>query len=441
MTGRDRFSSMLLTLFSSLLVLAAFAAAALGPGLNGDLNSSAACLAAAAAGYVLAVFAAVRAGDNRKVFIVIVVFSCLARIAAFFMGPELTTDFYRYIWDGKVAASGVNPYRYAPDAQELEHLRNPDIHGNINFSESPTSYGPAALAVFRVFYAVAGENLVMWRVLFLLAEMLVMALLAALLARERVPLTMLAVYSLNPLVLVELCANIHLDSIMLLFLVASLWMLRRNRSYPAVLLLAGAALVKYFPAALLPLYLAKVYSDAPDRKVLKAAGAAALFVFAAAAFFIPHLQQGVDIFAGVKYYSNQLTVTSYSPYYYMAENLGGSAADAAAAIIVVLAGAAGFLMAADRRFYPYLFFFFAAVALLVPVQRPWYFTWAVPFCCFFPSRPWIVFSCAALLTYGLIFDYDYIYGAKFAMYWLLYWSIALSAALWLARRNGAKRTG
>ena len=28
--------------------------------------------------------------------------------------PLLSSDIYRYVWDGKVQAAGINPYRYVP---------------------------------------------------------------------------------------------------------------------------------------------------------------------------------------------------------------------------------------------------------------------------------------------------------------------------------------
>ena len=28
--------------------------------------------------------------------------------------PSLTTDYYRYVWDGRVQLAGINPYRYRP---------------------------------------------------------------------------------------------------------------------------------------------------------------------------------------------------------------------------------------------------------------------------------------------------------------------------------------
>ena len=54
------------------------------------------------------------------------------RLGLLFAEPYLSTDIYRYIWDGRVQAAGINPYRYMPIAPELSHLRDAAIFPNIN---------------------------------------------------------------------------------------------------------------------------------------------------------------------------------------------------------------------------------------------------------------------------------------------------------------------
>ncbi|TPW14160.1 MAG: hypothetical protein FD129_1129, partial [bacterium] len=38
----------------------------------------------------------------------------LMRIPLLLAPPQLSDDIYRYLWDGRVAVIGVNPYRHAP---------------------------------------------------------------------------------------------------------------------------------------------------------------------------------------------------------------------------------------------------------------------------------------------------------------------------------------
>ena len=57
------------------------------------------------------------------------------RLALLFVEPYLSTDIYRYIWDGRVQAAGINPYRFVPNAPELAQLRDAAIF--------PSSIAPA----------------------------------------------------------------------------------------------------------------------------------------------------------------------------------------------------------------------------------------------------------------------------------------------------------
>src|ERR1700677_2171847 len=38
--------------------------------------------------------------------------------------PQNSNDLYRYIWDGRVQAAGVDPYAYVPTARQLTGLRD-----------------------------------------------------------------------------------------------------------------------------------------------------------------------------------------------------------------------------------------------------------------------------------------------------------------------------
>ncbi len=46
----------------------------------------------------------------------------LLRLVMLPLAPELSGDIYRFLWDGEVQLSGINPYRFVPNALELSHL-------------------------------------------------------------------------------------------------------------------------------------------------------------------------------------------------------------------------------------------------------------------------------------------------------------------------------
>ena len=46
------------------------------------------------------------------------------QLAAVSAPPQGSDDLYRYIWDGRVQAAGIDPYAYVPTARQLVGLRN-----------------------------------------------------------------------------------------------------------------------------------------------------------------------------------------------------------------------------------------------------------------------------------------------------------------------------
>ena len=47
----------------------------------------------------------------------------------------------------------------------------------------------------------------------------------------------------------------------------------------------------------------------------------------------------------------------------------------------------------------------AGLVLLSPDAFPWYFTWSIPFLCFWPSAPWLLLSVTAVLGYAPVVAY------------------------------------
>ncbi|MBA2461767.1 MAG: glycosyltransferase family 2 protein [Actinobacteria bacterium] len=176
------------------------------------------------------------------------------RAAAFEPGatPPLSTDLHRYAWDARVQASGINPYRYAPDDARLARLRDDVVWPEINLKSWRTVYPPGAEASFLSARVVFGHGLRVTTWLFLLAEAAAAGLLLLVLARLGAPLERIAVLAWHPLAVSEIAANGHVDALALLAgagLLAS-WQARRF-AFTGVAVAFGA-LVKLGPVLLLP---------------------------------------------------------------------------------------------------------------------------------------------------------------------------------------------
>ena len=86
----------------------------------GPLPLAAALWAAFAAGAWL-----VRKTPLRQAVAVILLGGIAIQLAALSAPPRTSDDLYRYIWDGRVQAAGIDPYEYAPAAPQLVALREP----------------------------------------------------------------------------------------------------------------------------------------------------------------------------------------------------------------------------------------------------------------------------------------------------------------------------
>ena len=85
-----------------------------------------------ALGYLVAVWVVLNGPVDRWTLPIIVVCALGCRLIPLFSPPFLSTDIYRYVWDGKVQAAGINPFRYIPADSHMAFLRDNSIYPNIN---------------------------------------------------------------------------------------------------------------------------------------------------------------------------------------------------------------------------------------------------------------------------------------------------------------------
>ena len=166
--------------------------------------------------------------------------------------PFLSTDIYRYVWDGRVQAAGINPYRYLPADPALQSLRDDFVFPRINRAEyAPTIYPPAAQMAFAavglVWSSVTGVKAAMVGF-----EVLAVFCLLRLLAAARMPAERVLIYAWNPLPVWDFAGNGHIDA-MAIGLVATALLLRaRHRDGWAGVALGAAIATKFLPAVVAP---------------------------------------------------------------------------------------------------------------------------------------------------------------------------------------------
>jgi len=178
--------------------------------------------------------------------------------------PNLSQDFYRFIWDGRMLLEGLNPYLYTPEsfissleypiyqAQELY-----DGMGKLNASHF-TNYPPIKQLCFSIAALISGNSIlgsaIVFRLIIIAADLGTLYFGKKLLDQLKLPTKSIFWYILNPFVIIELTGNLHFEGVMVFFLIWSLYLLHTNRWQSAALLFACSISTKLIPLMFLPLF-------------------------------------------------------------------------------------------------------------------------------------------------------------------------------------------
>ncbi len=187
----------------------------------------------------------------------VLVLGLAMRLLTFSSPPLLSTDIYRYVWDGRVQAAGINPYLYLPAAPELRGLRDEGtgataIYPHINRAYyAPTIYPPVAQGLFAL-VGVAWPTIWGMKAVMLASDLLGIGAALALLRLAGQPAERVLILAWNPLVVWEFAGGGHIDAAALGFVGLMLVLAARRWHALAGLALGAAVLCKLLPAALFP---------------------------------------------------------------------------------------------------------------------------------------------------------------------------------------------
>jgi hypothetical protein len=167
--------------------------------------------------------------------------------------PTLSNDLNHYVWEGKVLTAGVSPYRFPPDAPELEPLRD-GIWAGVNNPSVPSPYPPVAQAFGLLAYQLFPATLCGPKLLATLGDLATLSLLLVLLRQARLSLARVVVYAWNPLVVLAFAHSGHNDAWMIALLLLACVLAGAGRPTASAAALALATLAKALPLLALPLF-------------------------------------------------------------------------------------------------------------------------------------------------------------------------------------------
>ena len=341
----------------------------------------------------------VREKDREVLVPEILLFALLFRLLLVPADSVLSSDVYRYLWDGKVQVTGkINPYLYTPVDEHLAFLRDQEIYPYINRQEAPTVYPAGAQILFRTLNQVALDSPTEFKAAALAAEALTFLFVFLIIKELGLPRSRILVYAWNPLIVYELFYSGHVESFMLPPLMGFVYLFLRRRPVAAGALLGLAASIKLVPALLLV--------TIPPNKRLKVALS---FFVVFALIYLPYVGAGKAVLGFLPAYF-------YDPYEIFNPGL----------IQIALLETAKFmsLPSSSIRFALFVCFLVFLIPvirrteedraafirkcyvvlggyllLIYPALHPWYLSTLIPFLCIIPSRAWLYLSLALPLSY------------------------------------------
>jgi alpha-1,6-mannosyltransferase len=338
-------------------------------------------------------------GTGRPSLVLILATAVLLRLGALAAPVYLSDDIYRYIWDGRVQAAGINPYRYIPTDTNLAPLRDEAIFPNINRNNyAPTIYPPAAQMLFLVATRF-GETVPAIKLVLLAVEAIAIGALLLVLRTTGAPRHNIMFYAWHPLPVWEIAGSGHIDAAVVAFVALALAAAVSGRRAWSGAALAAATLVKFFPLVLVPALWRPTRSNLGDWRWLSA------FIVVVIAAYLPYLGVGWRVLGFLPAYMAEENLTSGSGFWLLDVVNRAVPVPVMAYLAVVAAIMAGFAIGALRRgadsrtSMPWATALGTAAMLFASPHYAWYFVWLVALLCVAPWWPAFWLTLTAVLLY------------------------------------------
>lgn len=187
--------------------------------------------------------------------------SVVLRVVLLFSFPLLSDDLYRFFWDGAQVLHGINPFSFTPKELLAFNYDWVDLQlfNKMNSPEYYSVYPPINQLAFLL-SALAGKgnllsSVVILRVIIIGFDLANIYIIKKLLRHFNKKESLVFLYALNPLAIIELTGNLHFEAVMIFFTLLSFWYLLKNKWVFASLALGLAVCAKLLPLIFLPLFI------------------------------------------------------------------------------------------------------------------------------------------------------------------------------------------
>ena len=200
---------------------------------------------------------------NRLLWIAII-----CRIIFLFSIPELSPDFYRFIWDGELLTNGINPYAFLP-SELMENNRWVDNQYMVSLYQNMTDLSKGHYSNYPVLnqllffiptylFDSIQNNMIALKIMILLADVGVIFILKKILNHLNLSIQKIWLYALNPFIIIEFVGNLHFEGVMIFLLLTSIYFVLKDKTYISATLLGLSIQIKLIPLMLIPFFFKKL---------------------------------------------------------------------------------------------------------------------------------------------------------------------------------------
>jgi len=291
-------------------------------------------------------------------------------------------DVWRYLWEGYIQTLGFSPYHFAPNALELEPYRT-EWWSQIDFLDVSAIYPPITQLGFRLLATIA-PNLILFKVTFILSDLLVCGLLS-----RRFGTVQSTLYAWNPMIIYSFAGGAHYDSWFILPLVAAWLMFDREPSLRhsfdwvlSALWVGVSVAVKWVS---LPMLGFLVWRSLRQLKFWQALCIVIIGVFPMILAVLPFCQsKSCPLIPTSSVFVSYGRSAEFIPHF--VAKVWQPSLQTNAIYLFPLALFVLWLTLRSTRFQQFAEWYWFGLLTLTPIIHFWYFTWIVPFAV--PSQNW-----------------------------------------------------
>lgn len=339
-----------------------------------------------------------------------IVFAIVFRASLVFMLPNLSDDYFRFVWDGRLSAHGINPFVVLPSAfidsnQAISAGLSRELFSSLNSPDYYTIYPPVLQFVFWLSALLFPSNIlgsvIVMRLFIIAAETGSIFLILTILKKLELPSKNTLLYALNPLVILELSGNNHFEAFMVFFILLSVYLLLKKQIRFSAIIFSLAVCSKLLPLIFLPL-LPKQIGIKKSLKFYLICGITTVLLF------IPVLDHQFigNIFSSINLYFQKFEFNAsifylvrWAGFQTLGYDVIGIAGIVLSAIAMLAILSISFFRNEKNSFFMAMLYCITIYFVFATIVHPWYITTLVALSVFTSLRYPLIWSGLIVLTY------------------------------------------